>query len=1030
MQAIVAWFVDRPLVVNLVMVVVFILGYLTIADMRYEYNPKVDMGVINITTVKAGAGPEEIELAITLPLEEELMEVQGIKRMYSVSMENLSVITLNLDLDTAEKAEIERDIQQAVDRAVVRLPDDLLEKPLIEEMSTLVTPIMEVHVTGDVPEAMLRDVARNVADGLREVEGIASVEKLGYRRPEVRIMLDAQKQARLGISNEEIINAIRARNLRDSGGAIDSFIAQKKIVAVGQFADPREIQEVVVRSGEPGNAVRLRDIATVVRDYEDWEIQSRVNGRMSIALQARKKALSDELHTAANVRAYIDSVAAPPGVELVMTADISRLTVNMLDVLGGNALLGLVSVLILLMYFLEFRFAVWVAIGIPFAVCLAFLLMAAIDVTINAMSLTAVILLMGLLVDDAVVVSENTQRLRAQGMGLREASILGSAQVSQPVIFSALTTIFAFAPLLFIGGVNGEFSKPMPLAVIVLLGASLMESLCLLPSHLAHVPHRPAQERARAFERLRSTYHRWISVWLARRYLTLTLFVVLFVGVMGLGAMTIKFSMFPDIDIDTVHVKVELPNGSRFEETVAAVATLEAELREYVDPVDLLAITSQIGHHDTDFYGATEGRNRAWALIAVQLEPLGRRSADTNTRDLVLTLQDWAAQKTGFASLEVLAATDIPVMGKPVELEVISNGEERYEVAAQLLEYLRAHPGITHSWDSTNRGKDIIELEVNHALLAARGLTMEQLVRAMRIAVDGLLVDELQTLDERVRFRLQLPLSEAGRLDALQRLAIVNARGEPVYLNSLAQFALRPGEADIKHYLSRRTVTVYGEIDTELTSVDLINSEIADWIAQRDWGTQYPQLRVHQGGELEQQGEALGDLGMAAVICLVMIFASLVMLFNSVSQPLLIILCIPFGMIGVVVCYMVQGLSMGMMAFTGIIGLIGVLVNDSLVLLYTLNAERREKGERLTVEEVAVITHRRFRPIFITSVTTAVGLMPTAYGFLGENSYITPMVMSMAWGVVFGGLVSLVLLPVLYMVEQDLVGRFGKTRPH
>ncbi|MFK7976341.1 MAG: efflux RND transporter permease subunit [Halioglobus sp.] len=1023
MQALIAWFVDRPLVVNLIMVVVFILGYLTIADMRYEYNPKVDMGVINITTVKAGAGPEEIELAITLPLEEELLEVDGIKRMYSVSMENLSVITINLDLDTAEKQEIERDIQQAVDRAVVRLPDDLLEKPSTEELSTLVTPIMEVHVTGDVPEAMLRDVARNVSDGLRDVEGIASVEKLGYRRPEVRIMLEPQKQARLGISHEEIIAAIQARNLRDSGGAIDSFIAEKKIVAVGQFSDPKEVEDVVIRSGEPGNAVLLRDIATVVMDYEDWEVQSRVNGRMSIALQARKKALSDELHTAANVRAYIESLALPPGVELEMTADISRLTVNMLDVLGGNALLGLISVLILLMYFLEFRFAVWVAIGIPFAVCLAFLLMAAIDVTINAMSLTAVILLMGILVDDAVVVSENTQRLRAEGMGLREASILGSSQVSQPVIFSALTTVLAFAPLLFIGGVNGAFSEPMPLAAMALLGASLLESLCLLPSHLSHVPHRDVSKRAPAFARFRDAYHRVIGSWLGRRYITLFLFVLTFVVVMTLGSMFIKFSLFPDIDIDTVHVKVELPVGSRFEDTVKAVEKMEAELKEFVDPVDLQAITSQVGHHDTDFYGATEGRNHAWALIAVQLEPLGRRSADTSTRDLVLTLQDWAAKKEGFALLDVQAQTDIPVMGKPVQIEVIGNSDDRYDVASEILAYLAAHPAITSSWESTNTGKDVIELDVNHQLLAARGLTMEQLVRAMRIAVDGLLVDELQTLDERVRFRLQLPLSDAGNLDSLQRLAIVNTRGEPVYLNSLAQFSVRPGEADIKHYLGKRTVTVYGEIDSELTSIELINTEVAQWISEQGWHVQYPQLRIHQGGELEQQDEAIGDLGMAAVICLVLIFASLVILFNSVSQPLLIIICIPFGMVGVVLCYLVQGMSMGMMAFTGIIGLIGVLVNDSLVLLYTLNEEQREKGERLSVEEVAGVAKRRFRPIFITSVTTAVGLMPTAYGFLGENSYVTPMVMSMAWGVVFGGLVSLVLLPVLYMIEQDIRAR-------
>ena len=1027
MQFLIAWFVGRPLVVNMIMVLVFVLGYTTIADMRYEYNPNVDMGVVNITTVKAGAGPEEVELGITLPLEEELLEVEGIKKLYSNSMESLSVITLNLDLVAANKQDIMRDIQQAVDRAAARLPADLLEKPLVEALSSAVTPVMEVHVTGAVPEALLRDVARNLADGLREVEGVASIEKLGYRRPEVRILLEPEKLARLGVSYDEVIGAIRARNRRDSGGAIDSFLAEKKIIAVGQFRDPREVETVVVRSGAPGNSVLLRDIATVVVDYEDWEVQSRVDGRMSIALQARRNALADEVHTAANVRAYVESFSVPAGVELVLVADISRLTVNMLDVLGGNAILGLISVMLLLCYFLELRFAFWVAIGIPFAVCLSFLGLAAIDVTINAMSLTAIVLLMGILVDDAVVVSENVQRLRVEGVGLREASIFGTAQVAQPVIFSALTTMLAFAPLMFLDGPNGEFMMPFPLAVIVLLSASLFESLFLLPCHLSHVPLREARPRARAFERLRDFYHRRISGWLAHRYLTLLAFVAVFIGVMMIGYQTINFSMYPDVDIDTVQVKVELPVGSRFDDTVAAVARMEAELRDFVVPQDLFAITSQIGHHDTDFYGTTEGRNHAWAVISIQLEPLGRRSGDTDTMELVTALQAWAAGQPGFDSLVVQAMTDIPVIGKPVQIDVIGSGDERYLVAEQLLAYLREHPAVTNSWSSVNAGKDVIELDVNHALLAARGLTMEQLVRAMRVAVDGLLVDELQTLDERVRYRLALPLAAAGKLETLENLAVVNGNGEAIYLKSLARFSVRPGEADIKHYFGKRTVTVYGEIDSELTSVEAINHDVAQWLAGKDWSERYPQLRIHMGGELEEQGEALGDLGVAAIICLVSIFAALVILFNSVSQPLLIMLSIPFGLVGVVLCYSVQGLSMGMMSMTGVIGLVGVLVNDSLVLLHSLNEERRERGMVLTATEVAAVARRRFRPILITSVTTAVGLFPTAYGIMGENSYISPMVMSMAWGVVFGCFVSLVLLPVMYMVEQDVRVKLGRS---
>lgn len=1023
MEALITWFTSRPLIVNLLMALVLLTGALTIADLRYEYNPKVDMGVVNITTVKSAAGPEEIELAITLPLEEELLEVEGIKKLYSNSMENISVITLRLDLNAVDKQEVMRDIQQAVDRAEARLPQDLIEKPLVEELSTLSTPVMELHVTGDVSESLLRSSARNVADGLREVQGVASIEKIGYRRPEVKIMLQPEKLARLGISHDEIVQAIRARNVRQSGGALDSFLAQKKIVAVGQFGNPREVEEVVIRAREPGNSVLVRDVAQVVAGFEKWELQSRVNGSMSIALQIRKKELADELHTAAAIREFIATVRLPDGVELVPVADISRLTSNMLSVLTGNAMLGLLIVFLLLFYFLQARFAVWVAVGIPFSLSLAFLVLPAIGVTMNFITLTGIIIVLGILVDDAVVVSDNTHRLRSQGLSPTHASIQGATEVAQPVIFSAVTTMLAFAPLMFLSGSSGAWLEPMPLAIIVLLLASLLESLCLLPAHLAHIPATVPLSSRPAFEGLRDSYSKAIERWLERRWLTLGVFVLAFGVIVAIGVARISISLFPDIDIDTVQVKVELPTGSRFEETVAAVESLEKALYERVPKPDLLAISSQIGHHDTEFYGATEGRNQAWALISVQLHPMEDRPLDTNTYELVQQLQRWADTQDGYRSLHVQAQDDLPVTGKPVEIEIISTGDERHDVAREIIEHLKQYPAVTRSWSSHNPGKDIIDLDINHELLAARGLTVEKLVQALSVGVDGLLIEDLQTLDERVRYRLQMPPDKAGQLGFLGNMVIINEQGDPVYLKSVTHSKLRPGESDIKHYFGRRTTTVFAEIDTDVASLGQVNARVEDWLAQQDWLQRYPDMRIHQGGQLEEQAESMAELGFAALVCILSILAALVILFNSVSQPLIILICIPFGLIGVILCYAVQGLSMGMMAMTGVIGLVGVLVNDSLVLVHALNRERLQVKTRLSAQQVASVAKRRFRPILITSVTTAAGLLPTAYGILGTNSYIKPMVMSMAWGVLFGGLASLILLPTLYMLEQDMKGR-------
>jgi multidrug efflux pump subunit AcrB len=1024
-KPLISFFIGRPTLVNLIVVMVFILGFVTIEGLRYEYNPKVDFASVNITTVHSGSGPEETELAITLPLEEELLKVDGLKKIVSRSMENLSLISVRVDIDAGDQEKILNDIQKAVERANTRLPGDLVEKPQVEQVSTLITPVAEVHVLGDVSEELLRRVARKVEDGLREVKGITSVEKVGYRRPEVRILLRQDKQVALGISLREVVEAIKKRNVRDSGGSVDSFLTEKKVVTVGQFKNPADVAEVIIRSAEPGNVVRLRDIAQVVLDYEDWQVQSRTDGVTSIALLARKQELADELHTARWLREFVQAEreTLPPGVELKVVNDISRLTVNALEILSGNAILGFVLVLLLLCYFLNYRFALWVAVGIPFAICLCFLLLAGINVTINVMTLTAIILLLGILVDDAVVVGENIQRLRELGIDAHEASVLGTEQVARPVIFSALTTVLAFFPLLFMAGEWGAFMTDFVLTIIVLLLASLFESQCILPSHLAKVRRLPDNQLDRGLRRLQARYRSLMLRLLARRYLTLVGFVCGFALVLVFGALTISFHLYPEADIDTVNVKLELPPGSSIEQTRQRTVELEAEIWQQLPQEDVLNIVSQTGHHDTDMYGFTDGRNQGWAVISVYLKPVNYR--DANTFEVVEQLREWAATKTGFQSLVVEALTDAPATGKPIEVEIIGNGVQRFELAEELQQWLRQQEEVTEVWSSHKPGKDIIDLDMRHELLAARGLTVQDVVEGVGFAVDGLPVEEMQTLDERIRFRLQLPPGQAGKLATLESLSLINSEGQAIYLKSVVDFRVRPGEADIKHYLGKRTITIFGDIDRDAASVEQINHRIRGYIEEQNWRAEYKDFRFWFGGEYEIQQEQLGSLGRAFLFCVLGIFAALIILFNSVSQPVLILLCIPFGITGVIIGFGIQGLSMGAMALTGIIGLVGVLVNDSLVMVHRLNQSRREKGESLAIEEIADITGQRFRPILITSMTTVVGLLPTAYGILGENSYITPMVMAMAWGVMFGGLVSLILLPCLYAADQDIRGRLA-----
>ena len=1029
MKGLIRFWIERPLLVNLTTVFVVFSGLLTLGNIKYEVMPHIDLGIVNITTLRPGAGPEDVELAVSVPLEEEILKVDGLKKVYSASMEGISVLTLRLDPEVPNKAQTLADIQKAVDRANARLPQDLLEKPLVEEMSSLKFPVMELHLVGQVPEEILRREARKLTDTLREIEGIAGVQKIGYRRREVKVFLDPARMQQLGIPISAVQQAVQARNVRDSAGSLESFVAEKKVVTVGQFRDPREVEQVIIRSPAPGNIVKLSDIGRVVLDYEDWQVQSRTDGQLSIALLPNKKAVADGLDTSHRVREAVDSYRSglPPGVELVMVNDISRFTYDMLDTLGSNAAIGFVLVFLTLWIFLRLRLAVWVSVGLPVALLLTVSVMPLFGLGIDILTMMGLILVLGMVVDDAVVAAESVEQAEERGMTRFEAAVDGASRVAAPIIVSTLTTVLAFAPVAFLGGLEGKFLWTFPVMVALVLFASLFECLLLLPSHLAHSRrsrHRPPSKPW--LERVQRGYDRLIRRIIRRRYISITLFVTGFGAILGFGALTMNFNLYPELEIDTVTFKIELPEGASFAYTIEKAAELERLVRGEVPAYDLLNITTRIGHHDTDPYGATEGRNPSWGLLTLFMQPQGQRVS--NTQQLVARLRQKVKQLEGYKSIIVEPIKDTPVAGKPVELEIIGNDSQRYEVADALEEYLSTYPGVTEVWTSYKPGKDVVELVLDHPALASRGLSVADVTNAVRLAFDGLIVDQLQTVDERIYYRLQLLPEDAGRLQTLENLVIVNQAGQSIYLRSVARLESRPGESSIKHYLGKRTLTLYADIDRGITSVQQINEELARYVRAQDLLQKHPQVRLWFGGELEQQQESLGNIGVAFAACTLAVFLVLVFLFNSLTQPFLILLAIPFGLAGVVVGFSLQGLPLSLIALIGLIGLIGVLVNDSLVMVYSLNRKAIDQQAPLDDEQLASGAGKRLRPILITSLTTVAGLFPTAYGLAGSNPFITPMVMAMAWGILFGTVISLFLLPCLYAADRDMKAVWTRLR--
>lgn len=1005
------------------MLAVICMGMLSLGVIRYEVMPKIDLGVVTVSTVKAGASPEEIELSITTVIEEELLKVNGVRKIFSNSLENLSLITLNLDPDAEDQTKLLTDIQKAVDRSLSKLPKDLTDKPKVEELGSDKLPVAELHITGSVSESVLRNQARNWQRKLRQLPGVSAVERIGYRKPEVSIRLDRQKQFKLGISYDEVRQAVALRSVRDSGGSLASFTGEKKVLAVGQFRDPLDIADVIIRSQEPGNNLLLRDIAQVIPDYEKWQIQVRSDGQLAIALQIKKKGTADELKT---VQAIKDLLAdqesqLPEGLELKLINDVSRFTKDMLNTLNGNALLGLASVFLILWIFLGRKLAFWVSVCLPFSVLATFSLLFALGHSINSLVLMAMILVLGMLVDDAIVTGEAIQSRRESGLSRKDAAIMGTKDIAAPVFVSVLTTILAFFPLFFIGGLEGAFVFSIPVVVTVMLLASFFESKFLLPAHLAHSRFK-TEERAWLM-RLQGFYRKAILWMLERRKWTTLLLVVLFIAVTLVSGSLVRFQLYPDTAVDTIHVQTELPNGTGFEQTISRIAVLEKDIRSAIPDKDLLNIISQIGHHDTDVYGASEGRNQAWALTTVYLKAQNQMS--TSQKEILTRLKNLAKKQTDFLSIRVEPLKDTPVLGKPIEFEIMADGNEKLVIADAVKAFLKEQPWATDVWDSRKSGKPVVDLHFHHQKLSGYHLSVKQVADAVRASIDGLLIHEQQMAAERVYFRLKTDSKEEKRLSSLQDLYIINSVGRPVHLSSVADFRLRPGEADIKHFSGRRSVTVFAEIDRKQIDVPTANERLADFIKTKDWRHTFPDVSFYHGGEIEQQQASYDSLAIAFTACLFAILFVLVVLFNSYSQPLLILAVLPFSIMGVFLAFVLQGMPMSFLALIGLLGLTGVLVNDAVVMIFTLNKEAKTREMTLIAKQAAT----RFRPIFITSSTTLVGLFPTAYGWGGYNPFVAPMVMVMAWGVAFGTIISLVLLPCLFALNEDLRHWIKRLRP-
>ena len=1061
MRKIFEFFARRHILATLFTLGILMLGFNSLRTLKRDQFPEVDIGEVVITTVYPGASPEDVELNVTNKLEDELKNVTGIDEMSSTSMENLSVIGVIIDPDAKDPDKVKSDVREAVGR-VTDFPEEVTDSPLVTEITTSIFSIIEVGITGDVEYSELREIAKQFEKKLKEVPGVSSLDKYGYRAREIKVEVNPLRMEQYQIPLREIIQAIQARNIRLTGGTFESFTSEKNVVTLAQFEDPIEVGDVIVRSTFDGPLIKVKDLAIIRDDFEEEDIISRVNGRNAISFMVNKTESADVIRTVKAIKklmreeaskgkvgGYVDipeevseqrgffgSITSiftgrPPEPEIYRYGPVQLTTAN--DISGYvsdsfrtvliNGAIGLVLVVIMLTIFLNFRSAFWVAMGIPVSMAGVFFLMPFFGTFLDSISLASLILVIGIIVDDGIIISENIMFRRHMGESPLEAAINGVNEVFFPVLTTVLTTFLAFAPIFFIKGMLGKFIFVIPLTVSLALFISLFEAVFALPSHLKRGLEKRSLKAERAtlgvwFEGLKKVYNKFAQGFLRLRYLIFAVFIGVIVLAMGYMQKNMDFILFPQKGAEQFWMLVELPMGSSLQSTADRVKEIEAFIDE-IPPDELDNYATRVGQI------GWVGRAENYAQIVVNLTPFSRRSRTAN--QIVEEMRGKTDKLQGYEKITYQINAGGPPVGKAISLQVLGPGDEvRRAFADEIEAYLGGIEGVIDVARDDKLGKDQIRIDLNYDKLARLGLTVADVAQNVRIAYDGQVVTSLRDGDEDVEFRVQFTKQARQNERFLRNLSIPNVQNRLIKLKEVARLKIGPGPSTYRHFDGERVTTVEADVDTDIITSLEVNQMVTAHFS--DYEDRHTGVRLRVGGEAEESQESIANIMTTFIIAIVGIYFLLILLFNSFTQPILVLIAIPFGFVGVILALAIHNEPLSFLAMIGSVGLVGVVVNDSLVLVNHLNELRKQFPDMDRRKLVAMGGTNRLRAIVLTTLTTVAGLLPLAYGWGGTSLYMSPMALTLGYGLLFATPVTLMLVPCLYMMFWDLERVFKRKK--
>ncbi|MEE9574111.1 MAG: efflux RND transporter permease subunit, partial [Candidatus Neomarinimicrobiota bacterium] len=956
--------VKNSVFVNMLMMGLFVFGALSFMQLPRELNPNIDFNWIFITVVYPGAAPTETENLIVDPIEDEIKDIENISEIQSTSGEGFGFLLVKFeDMSQSKFSEKLSELKTEIDK--VSLPEDA-EDPLVDDFSSSdFQPVITINLTFSIPEENAFKIADELEERLIDIPGIAQVQVSGLAEREIWIEVDPTILNSYHVSFDEIAMALRIRNLNIPGGNISIGKTEYLIRSIGEYQSVEEIGNTIIRTSQSGEFIKIKDVATVNDTREELQIYSRLDGKQSITFSLSKKSNANSLDTIDEIKIVVNefSKKVPDGVFFSYTMDNSIYINRVLNVLRNNALIGMLIIIFVLYIFLGKRNAMLASLGIPISFFITFIFMQMTGYSLNGSTLFALVMVLGIIVDDAIIVIENCHRYRLKGYNSVDSAILGTKEVVSPILSSIGTNIAAFLPLILLTGIMGKFMRIIPLVFSLALLASLFEAFFLLPSHYADWTLKSKEHKKgdrKFFIRLKKGYRKLLFKILRKRYFVISALVVILIISFGVIPL-VGVEMFGEEDFDQFKVLLKFPEGTSLEETNRIVKKFEvAATKIPQEPID----------HIITNVGLLQA-NEEWlikknvAQILFQLKPQENRK--TSTKDMMKMMQSQVKNISGPTSIEFEEIVGGPPVGKDVSIKVQGKYLTNIKKAALALQdSLKLIDGVDGITDDFPAGKNEINIIADEEKAALYGFNIQTISMFVRSAFDGIKATEYRDADEEIDVIVKYNVSNRQSMEDVLNLRVINQMGQTVALRDIVKFEIKPGPTEIKRFDQKRTIMVTANIDKNIITIDKVDIKLKGVFLNIE--KQFPGVTVATGGQFEEFSNTFKNIGSLFILSLIIIFLILGTQFNSYTQPIIILTTVPFAMIGAMLGLLISGNPFSIVSMFGFVALAGIVVNDAIVMISFVNNRRR--GENMSAnhywKSIVDAGQLRLRPIILT----------------------------------------------------------------